>query len=115
MTQITVNLKNECIKDMEIKPSTILKKDGDLFIVSLVTEEKLPRVDPIEQALFYDNIANRGSYRGSRNSIPKSKYALISLSNGLNYFKTTLNKVEFKKRVSDCNFKVVNHIEYTEL
>lgn len=115
MTQITVNLKNEKLNTMEIKPSTILKKDGDLFIVSLVTEEQSPRVDPIEQALFYDNIANRGSYRGNRNSIPKSKYALISLSNGLNFFKKTMNKVEFKNSVVDCNFKLVNHIKYTEL
>lgn len=117
----------------QIEKGTILKKNGDMFIVAKISEAQFNTV--VDQALFsprYDNShvqpkAERRYTAQIVNNRPvpvpveavrnpqEAKYVLISLTTGGKFYPEFLTLDELLMRVSRAGFEIVNSIEIQEI
>lgn len=108
MTHTTINFKSKNTFD-QMDKGTILKRGCDLFIVA---EFRKP-TDKIEEALYHSH----PSQRGRRFQDDNGRYALISLSNGLNLYGVadTLDALRIKVRDSQYKFEIIESIQISEV
>lgn len=109
----------------EIKKGDMLKRHNDLFIVAEVVKgsERSPK-NPIDHALFGGSVIKTSNPRNHHyassalrkaNKIANSRYALISISTGYNYFESQDNLQELTlKIINDGKFEEVKSIHFTE-
>jgi hypothetical protein len=106
--KITLNNKTEVT---EISKGTVLKRNGDLFMVTEVVREHIE--DPIHDALFLSNPPKPWEVRRTR---VEGKYSLTSLSTGSNYFLSAVPLVELLRKIREVGkFEVVEAIEFKEV
>lgn len=108
-TSTTVTLKDsKSINEIQI--GTILKKSGDLFIVSMISTEGREH-DGIQRALF-------SSEKPSLYHCAKENYtsvSLISLTTGISYFKSVGSLTDLhRKIVNKGRFEIVDSLEFIE-
>lgn len=123
MTQTTINLM-ETKPVSEIKKGTIVKKNGDMFIVAKVSEAQFK--DFVEEALFHNSYPNshqrpqrstfnHGSPRDAVRNPPEAKHLLISLSTGSKFYPEFLTLNELLCRMNNAGFVVVENVEIKEV
>lgn len=132
MTMTKINLAEKKTVS-EIKAGTVLKKNGDMFIVAKISEAQFSST--VDEALFgsrYDNShkepQQRRAYYPSPSSMitrrptteavrnPKEpKYVLISLTTGMKFYPEFLRLQDLLIRVSRADFEIVNSIEIQEV
>ncbi|MED3976140.1 hypothetical protein P4639_22340 [Priestia megaterium] len=124
MTIKKLDLLQETVAQ-EIKKGDMLKRHNDLFIVAEVVKgsERSPN-NPIDHALFGGSVIKTSSPRNYRhassalrkaNKMANSRYSLISIATGYNYFESQDSLQELTlKIINDGKFEEVKSIQFTE-
>jgi hypothetical protein len=109
----------------QIEKGTIVKKSGDMFIVSKISEAQFTSV--VDDALFSPRYSQNNYHATSalrrqeeRNGMAvrnpsEAKYVLISLSTGMKFYPEFLTLQELLMRMTRAGFEIVNSIEIKEL